>query len=284
MCSDLNLKTMIMRAYFFSLLALMSVFVSCGQKSEAGEDGNLVSKFNSTWNVYEKYVSNDDGSVTYLAMPWGGLVGSFLKQNMPVDWSEYESICFEFAEPTTVATQVLVSDRVRTWGKPGITSLTCNFDGQDVHSVSEVVLQAADSCSITVKRITLKATDGVWESRNIWKGSCSFGNWTAGFSVKSDKFENIHEGDKLEIVFNTDQSNPDIGYWLMKTIYSGTENTLEGNFNEINEWGCALMGKKSTVYRIALTANDVEQLQLHGLFVNGFYLNVSRCNLLSKGI
>ena len=274
---------MIKRNCFFSLLAMMSMLVSCGQKSEIVDDENLVSKFTSTWNIYEKRVPNDDGSVTYQAMPWGGLVGSFLKQNMPVDWSEYESICFEFAEPTTVATQVLVSDRVRSWGKPGISSLTCNFDGQDVHSINEVVLQAADSCTITVKRITLKTADGVWETNNIWKGLCSFGNWTGGFNVKPDKFIDAQEGDKLELVFSTDSTCPN-SYWLMKTIYSGTEKTLEGNFNEINEWGCAMMGKKSTVYRIELTNNDVKQLQEHGLFVNGFYLNVNQCNLLRKSI
>jgi hypothetical protein len=36
------------------------------------------------------------------------------------------------------------------------------------------------------------------------------------------------------------------------------------------------------VYRITLTAEDVVNLQKSGLFVNGYYNIVTRCNLLRK--
>ena len=264
-------------------LVVSSLLFSCEMEKKVVEDDtNVISKFNSTWNIYERCETEEDGSVVYKAVPWGGLVGSFSEKNMPVDLSEYESITFEFAEPTTVPTQILVANKFKTWGKIGIQKLTCSFDGQDVTSIDRILLQAGDTCTLTVKQVYLMPNDVVWESKKVWEGDCSFGDWQNGFSIKPDKFENAYEGDKLEFIFTTDRSNPDITYWLFKTIYSGTESTLEGNENELNHWGCAYVAPDATVYRILLTAKDIENLREKGLFVNGFYVNVSQVNLLSR--
>ena len=260
-----------------------AVLFSCGVTPNAEDELNLTSKFNSTWNIHESIETNLDGSITYNALAWGGLVGSVKKQNLPVDWSKYESITFEFAEPTKVATQIMISEKLKTLGRKGITSLKCNFDGQNVKSVSEVALQAAEPTTLKVKNVYLTPDNAVWESSPIWTGKCVFGNWENGIIVEADKFANAYEGDKIEFIFTTDTSNPEIGYWQFKTIFNGTETTLEGNDNELNDWGCATMGKEATVYRIVLTANDVANLKEKGLFVNGFYNVVSQCNLLRKG-
>ena len=106
------------------LLLTCWAFVSCGSTAVDDSEFSIISKFNSTWNIYEELVHNSDGSITYYALPWGGLVGSVKERNMSVDWSKYESIRFDFAEPTKVPTQIMVSDKVKTWGKAGITSLT----------------------------------------------------------------------------------------------------------------------------------------------------------------
>jgi len=258
------------------------LLVACGSNVAPEDDHNLLTKFNSTWNIYEKLEHNDDGSVTYNALPWGGLVGSFMKKNLPVDLSEYESITFVFDQPTSAATQIMVSEKLKTWGKAGISSLTCEFDGQDVHSVDEIVLQASDTCTITVSNIYMTPNDATWESTPIWIGNCEFDNWQNGFVIDGDKFNAAEEGDKLEFIFSTDTTDPNRTYWLFKTIYSGTDETLEGNDSHLNEWGCASVGKQSTAYRIVLTAKDVVNLREKGLFVNGFYCKVTQCNLLRK--
>lgn len=266
------------------LFVLMSLFLlmACDDNVKSSDDGNIISYFNSTWNIYENCTRNSDGSVTYESQPWGGLVGVFTRHNMPVDWSNYESITFEFAQPTKVGTQIMLSDRVKTWGKPGITSLTCNFDGQDVTQVGEVLFQTSDTSVVIVNRVFLKLKEDDWKSEPIWKGLCEFGKWTGGFVISSDKFVNANVGDKLEFIITNDHSDPSVSYWLMKTIYSGTDQTLEGNSNELNDWGCATMGSKATSYRIVLTENDAKQLRLKGLFVNGYYTIVKQCNLLHK--
>ena len=264
------------------LLLTCWAFVACGSTAVDDSEFSIISKFNSTWNIYEELVHNSDGSITYYALPWGGLVGSVKERNMSVDWSKYESIRFDFAEPTKVPTQIMVSDKVKTWGKAGITSLTCFFDGQNVTSIDEVALQASDTTVITVKSVYLSPGNVVWEATTIWEGNCEQGNWQNGFVIKPENFTTAYEGDKLEIIFTTAKSDPNVTFWLLKTIYNGTDSTLEGNSSELNDWGCATMGKEATSYRIVLTAHDIEMLREKGLFINGYYNNITQCNLLKK--
>lgn len=270
-----------MRERLLLLMGLM-LLVSCSGDKNAGDELNLMSKFDNTWNIYESFTNNEDGTITYNSQPWGGLVGTVKEQNMPVDWSNYESVTFEFAEPTKVPTQIMVTSSLKTWGKPGIKSLTSYFDGQNVTSVSEVVLQTSDTASVIISKVYLSPKDATWTPVNLWKGNCSLGNWQNGFVIGPEKFEEAYEGDKLEFIFSTDTSSPDVTFWLLKTVYSTTESALEGNNNELNDWGCAQISNAATVYRIILTAKDISQLRQYGLFVNGHYLNITQCNLLQK--
>ena len=270
-----------MKKHFF-LLSLAMFLLSCGESGSSEDDLDITSKFNSTWNIYEHFEQSDDDIIIYKAQPWGGLVGTVTQHNMPVNWSRYESVTFEFAEPTPISTQVMLSEKLKTQAKPGVMSITCYFDGQDVSAVEEVVLQASDTCTLAVKRVYLTLNDAKWESKNLWTGNCSFGPWDNGFVIGPELFSSAKEGDKLEFCYHTDQSDPEVSYWLFKTTYNKTDSTLQGNDNELNQWGCAYVGKESSIYRIILTASDVAELKKVGLFVNGYYNVVTQCNLLSK--
>ena len=267
-----------------SVLMMSVLFVACGggNANTETDDLTVTSKFNSTWNIHESMKKNSDGSITYNAIPWGGLIGTMRERNLPVDWSAYEAITVEFAEPTKVETQLLVANKYKAWGKVGVMSLTCSFDGQDVTSVNEVTLQAADSAVIVVKSVKLIPVTGIWTTIPLRTLNCEFGDWVNGFSLQPDMFANALPGDKLEFIYTTDTSNPDIGDWLIKTIFNGTDSVLEGNNSELNKWKCAPVGRKSTLYRIALTDGDIVKLKEKGLFVNGRYLTVTQCNLLRK--
>ena len=267
-----------------NLLTLTATLLlcACSLTNDTEDRLDLTSKFKYTWNVNETLERDDDGVIIYKAQPYGGLVGSFKERNMPVDWSGYESITFEFAEPTKVLTQVMISDNLTTGAKPGVTTLTSYFDGQDVSSVGEVALQASDTTTLYVKSIRLTPGGAKWEPTPIWEGECKFGNWENGFVVPPEKFDDALEGDKIEFIFTTDKDDITVNYWQFKTIYNGTDKTLEGNDNELNAWGCALVGKLATSYRIILTATDARTLKEKGLFVNGYHNNVTQCNLLKK--
>ena len=266
------------------LLTLTASLLLCagGFFSEPEDELTVTSKFKYTWNINETVERNRDGVIIYKAQPYGGLVASFKERNLPVDWSGYESITFEFAEPTKVLTQVMISENMASSAKPGITILTCYFDGQDVRSVGEVALQAADTTTIYLKSVRLALGGAKWESTPIWEGECRFGNWENGIIIPPEKFDDALEGDKLEFIFTTDRSDLNVNYWQFKTVYQGTDKTLEGNDNELNAWGCAMVGRLATSYRIYLTAKDVATLKEKGLFVNGYYNNVTQCNLLKK--
>lgn len=258
------------------------MLMACMSNNE--DDGlNLTSKFNGTWNIHESFEKNSDGSITYHAIPWSGLVASVREQNLPVDWSKYESISVEFSEPTKFGTQISISDQIKVFGKTGITTLTCYFDGQDVSQVGDVIFQTAENGTITIKRVYLTPGTSAWDSTPIWTGECDFGDWKDGVVVDKEKFLDAQEGDKLELLYQTDTSNPDVQYWQVKTIYNGTEKTLEGNASNLNDWGCALVGH-SGILRIRLTANDIKELRQIGLFVNGYHTILKQVNLLKRGV
>lgn len=252
--------------------------------SEKDEYGlTITSKFDGTWNIHEKFEKNTDGSITYHAIPWGGLVGSMRERNLPVDWSGYESISVEFSEPTTTTTQLKISNNMRAYGKPGISTFVYYFDGQNASQIDDVILQTADSCVMTINRIYLTPGTSVWNPTPIWEGECFFGNFQHHIMIEADHFAEAQEGDQLEFIYENDQSDPSIEYWNIKTIYKDTETTLEGNANQLNEWGCASLGS-SGVFRIRLSTKDVKELRKRGLMVVGFYSIVSKVNLLRRGV
>lgn len=275
-----RLKPIRMKKRLLPLMTIGLLLACSGQPNKEEDENSLLSRFNSTMNIHESVVKNADGTVTYQAVEWGGLIGTVKEHNLPVDWSEYESVTIDFATPPKVETQLLVSDKYKAYGKAGISSLTCNFDGQDVSSIDEVTLQAATPGTIVVKDVRLTPVTTNWKKVPLRTVACTFGNWQDGFTLQPDLFAQAHQGDKLEFLYTTDTSNPELENWLIKTIYGGTETTFEGNDNALNKWGCAPVGRRSTVYRIPLTAKDVANLKKKGAFVNGLNLNVTQVNLL----
>ena len=248
------------------------------------DEFDITSKFKATRNVHERFEKHGDGSITYHSVRFGGLVGLVREHNLPVDWSGYESITFEFEDTTKVETQLLIGNTMRSWARRGIKKLTCYFDGLDMRQVDQVVFQTADPTTLTVKSVRLSPVSTSWDSTPIWEGDCKFGNWEDGFVIKPEQFSTALEGDKLEFIFTTDTSDPKRGYWLIKSVYNSTNQTLEGNFSEQNQWGCTMVGQAAKSYRARLTAKDVKTIKKKGLFVNGFFVNVTQVNLLRKGV
>lgn len=248
------------------------------------DEFDITSKFKAVWNIHERFDTNGDGSITYHSVSYGGLIGLVKENNLPVDWTKYESITFEFADTTTVETQIILGGVLRTYGKPGIKKLTCYFDGLDMRQVDEIMLQTSLPSTLVVKKVMLSPATTSWDSHPIWEGDCKFGNWEDGFVIKPEFFSTAIEGDKLEFVFTTDTSDPKRGYWLIKSVYNATDQTLEGNATEQNRWGCTMIGQAAKSYRARLTVKDVKELKKKGLFVNGYYVNMTQVNLLRKGV
>ena len=251
--------------------------------SENDDPNDITDKFDGTRNIHESFERHSDGSISYHAIPWGGLEASVRECNLPVDWSGYESITIEFAEPIQHSIQLKLTDAIRSYGRVGITQLRYYFDGQDVRKMDDVSIQSSDSCTLEIKRVYLTQGTSSWESTKIWEGECNLGNWERHISIPASAFLDAQEGDQLEFFYRNDTSDPSVEYWQFKTMFEGGETTLEGNADQLNEWGCASVGN-SGVFRIHLTASDVKTLRKTGLFVNGYCNIVTQANLLKRGV
>ena len=152
-----------------------------------------------------------------------------------------------------------------------------------MRQVDQVVLQTSLPSTLVVKKVMLSPATTSWDSKPIWEGECKFGNWENGFVINPKQFSTAIEGDKLEFVFTTDTSDPKRSYWLIKSVYNSTDQTLEGNASEQNRWGCTMIGQAATSYRVRLTSKDVKEIKKNGLFVNGFFVDVTQVNLLRRG-
>ena len=264
----------------FLLVLVAAVFAVACSDAPTGGDRDVTELFKDRWNINEEVIHNDDGTITYYAIAWGGLVADFHNQEQPEDWSKYEKIVIEFAERTSVRTQLVINQKIVAYGSTGIGILSAPLVGIDIKDVKEVALQAYENATIKVKSIMLIESKETDFTTPIWDGECIMGNWESGFLVDAEQFRDAQPGNVLEFVYTTDTDNPDVYYWQFRSVYSGTEHTLEGNANELNDWGCATVGKGTTRYRITLTENDVQQLKKLGLYVNGYYVNVTQCYLL----
>ena len=128
------------------------------------EEVDITSNFTYTWNENESLVNNEDGSITFNSVSWGGMAAwvatkDEADQDVPADWSGYSKVVFEFAEATTVNTQILVGE-ASAWGNPGITSLECSFAGKNMGAINQIALQTSDPTTIVVKRVYLVTKDG----------------------------------------------------------------------------------------------------------------------------
>lgn len=264
------------------VIVVCATLMACASNSD--DDGlNITSRFNGTWNIHEAYEKNNDGSITYHAISWGGLVASMREHNLPVDWSSYESITVEYVEPTPTTTQLKIGRKMRVYGKPGLSSMVYYFDGQDATQIDDVIIQTADSCDLKVKRVYLTPGASVWNATPIWEGEVNFGNFQNHIIVEAEQFTELQKGDQLEFLYTIDRSDPSIEYWNIKTIYKDTETALDGNADLLNEWGCASLGS-SGVFRVRLSDKDIKELRKRGLLVVGFYGIVSKVNILRKGV
>lgn len=159
---------------FFTLFAFVLIVI--GAQGSATTDREIVSiidMFNYTWNEDESLVRNADGSITFTSVSWGGMA-AWMEGEMPDDWSEYEKLVFEFAEPTSVNAQGFVQtvyEEFRFLGDVGVTRLECQFEGADVSAVKQVALQTSAPSSITITAIYLvkkvkEESEGAFESAN----------------------------------------------------------------------------------------------------------------------
>ena len=157
--------------------------------ANALEQEDILSKFSGLWGGDEEsMVVNDDNSITYNGKAWGGLSAWF----GTYDWTPYTSVTLEFAEATTMQIQLLAGNAVQG-ASAGVTKLTCSFDGIDMSSCQQIVLQLGAKGSVTITKAYLsKAVDYQAEGASI-----EFDQWG---SILASAFEGYSDDAKVEFL------------------------------------------------------------------------------------
>lgn len=138
------------------------VFTPSGDDPQPAEGEDILPNFTYTWNSSETFETQADGSVIFNALQWGGLA-YWLGE---ADWSNYEKLVVEYAEPTAALTQIKIQGCVpemEAQAPAGSTILEAPFEGFDMTKVSQVALQAAEDGTFHISRIYLvpKATTAI---------------------------------------------------------------------------------------------------------------------------
>ena len=114
----------------------------------------ITSSFNYTWNNAESWY-NDNGIIVYNGKQWGGLATT-----VNSNWSNYDKLVVEFAEPITVPTQILIQgnnlNNCNTGYQNGIRKLELDFSGYDMSSVTQVAIQPGEDGTIKISKIYLE--------------------------------------------------------------------------------------------------------------------------------
>ena len=129
---------------------------------------DITNRFTYCWNSAES-ITSDDGILVYNAVQWGGLA-CWLGE---ADWSEYAKLVFEFAEPTSIATQIFIqgtgnAEIAKVWVNAGAEKAECLFEGHDMSKVAQVALQAAANGTVKISKIYLlrQVPSGIRQTEN----------------------------------------------------------------------------------------------------------------------
>lgn len=147
-------------------ILISSIEITPAEDTPAVETEDLIDKFTYCWNAAESVTHNEDGTMTFSAVQWGGVAAWLVTDEVGADWSEYSQIVFEFAEPTPCATQILVqyndgSADTSAWIEAGATKAVADL-GEGKASMKQVALQSSDIATLNITKVYLvKSTAGI---------------------------------------------------------------------------------------------------------------------------
>ena len=147
------------RRYAKTMLATMGIEADIDEDEvpqiDYSQPIDITNRFTYCWDAAETIIS-DGGILIYNAVQWGGLA-CWLGE---ADWSEYSKLVFEFAEPTTIDTQIFIQGtgnveiaNVRV--SAGAEKAECLFADHDMSKVAQVALQAAANGTVKISKIHL---------------------------------------------------------------------------------------------------------------------------------
>ena len=118
-------------------------------------NGDLTRKFTGVWQNGESVNYNND-VLTYTSVQWGGM--SYWISNEGENWSTFDKLVFEFAEPTPVKTKVCIETtnigNVDKETEAGATRIELDIKDKNVNA-KQVWFQAYDATTFKISKIYL---------------------------------------------------------------------------------------------------------------------------------
>ncbi|MBR6182167.1 MAG: hypothetical protein IKQ77_13270 [Prevotella sp.] len=131
-------------------LFVIAVIAATAYAQNPGDKVDILGRFGYCWGADKgESFTYENGVITFNSISWAGLAAWIGGE----DWSGYSKLVFEYAEPTTVATQIQIQTTAgdfTSWGSTGVTSVELSFEDKDVTGVNQLALQASDQATIVI--------------------------------------------------------------------------------------------------------------------------------------
>ena len=127
-----------------------------GLTAQAEDTVDIMSRFTYCWGSSESLTRNADGSITFHGQEWGGLAAWIGDE----DWTEYDMLVFELAEPSPCAVQpiVLYPSGIESdshYMETGTTKAFVELSENKREHVRHIALQTSKPATIVITRIYL---------------------------------------------------------------------------------------------------------------------------------
>ena len=246
---------------------------------------DLLPNFNLTWHGSEEtIVPNIDGTVTYNADQWGGMVAMF----EDVDMSAYQYLVFEFAEATPCAVNPLIiyangTEQTANYKNAGKTVVVSQLNAAGAAHVSQIVLQAGEKASLKISKVYLTNDPPELPSVElpgfaIWSSETPFAvDWSNVISVaaNNDNLAGAKVGDVIHVAVEGVPDNLSSIYDAQVALSDGAGTAIEG--------GVPVGSTDITEAVFVITGDMLKFIQASGLVVSGVNYSSKLVTLESCG-
>lgn len=192
-------------------LFVLAVMAVASYAQQPGDKVDIMGRFGYCWGADDgESFTFENGVITFNSASWKGLAAWIGGE----DWSGYSKLVFEYAEPTTVATQIQLqttAGNFTSWNNTGVTSVELSFEDLDVTGVNQLALQASDPATIVITAAYLvvgekKDVDYSDYTELITNGDCE-GDDVSNFVSKEWTTEEQYWGPARIVVDPTNENN-----------------------------------------------------------------------------
>ncbi len=211
---------------------------------------------------------------------WGGVV--FNLENK--DYSAYNYVVLDFAEPTSVKTKLEAyyatanTAESATEADSGASTIIMKLDETKKNDIAKIALMAAKASSVTITKAVL--VDELETDPVLFEGSVEVPDMKkVYFKLGADKFIGLKKNQVLTIYFTTGE----LQQYASVDLYSNNKKLecQNGRTNTKNDGQFALGTTQTST--IITEESDIESLMTYGLQIKGRNVTITKVTLTDEG-